>query len=480
MGFNVFKTFLILNYSFLICLCSCSVSKQISEQANAVLINDTAISTGHIGISIYEPATNTYWYNYNATKYFIPASNTKLFTLYAGMKYLGDSLVGARLEINNSNITVYPSGDPTFLNAEFKFQPLFEYMKPFKTIYINNNTWKADALGNGWAWNDYNESYMAERSSFPIYGNLIEFSLKYNFISASNKAIEILSREEPGSPVRFDPETKNVLSDKFNIERSYENNDFYIRNAESSFKRKSIPFKTNPEFIAQLLQDTLHNEDVIFFTSHPSSSPDSILKSPVRISGANYSFFEKLLVRSEYEPQGLIYTIHSQPSDSLFRPMMHRSDNFFAEQTLLMVSNEQLGYMNDEVIIDTLLRTNLKDVPQRPKWIDGSGLSRYNLFTPQSFVYILNKMKTEFGWDRVKNILPTGGTGTLSSYYKKDSGFIYAKTGTLSNNCALSGYLVTKKGKFLVFSVLANNYQGGATPVRKAVEKFLLAIREKY
>jgi D-alanyl-D-alanine carboxypeptidase/D-alanyl-D-alanine-endopeptidase (penicillin-binding protein 4) len=68
----------------------------------------------------------------------------------------------------------------------------------------------------------------------------------------------------------------------------------------------------------------------------------------------------------------------------------------------------------------------------------------------------------------------------LSSYYKKDSGFIYAKTGTLSNNCALSGYLITKKGKLLIFSVLVNNYQTGATPVRKAVEKFLQAIREKY
>lgn len=89
-------------------------------------------------------------------------------------------------------------------------------------------------------------------------------------------------------------------------------------------------------------------------------------------------------------------------------------------------------------------------------------------------------MKNEFGWDRVKNILPTGGTGTLSSYYKKEGGFIYAKTGTLSNNCALSGYMITKKGKLLIFSVLANNYRTGATPVRKAVEQFLVGIREKH
>ncbi len=107
---------------------SCSVSKQISKQANTILLNDTAISKGHIGISIYEPATNTYWYNYNATKYFVPASNTKLFTLYAGMKYLGDSLVGLRY-INKDFYSIYllPTGDPTFLNPEFRNQPVFDY-----------------------------------------------------------------------------------------------------------------------------------------------------------------------------------------------------------------------------------------------------------------------------------------------------------------------------------------------------------------
>ena len=95
-------------------------------------------------------------------------------------------------------------------------------------------------------------------------------------------------------------------------------------------------------------------------------------------------------------------------------------------------------------------------------------------------MYILNKLKNEFGLERLKNILPTGGEGTLGAYYKKDAGFIFAKTGTLSNHCALSGFIITKKNKLLVFSVLNNHYQTSATPVRRAVEKFLENIREKY
>ena len=145
-----------------------------------------------------------------------------------------------------------------------------------------------------------------------------------------------------------------------------------------------------------------------------------------------------------------------------------------------MASNEHLGYMSDEKIIDTLLRSDLKDVPQKPKWVDGSGLSRYNLFTPQSFVYILNKMKNEFGLERLKVILPTGGEGTLKNYYQTDSSFIYAKTGSLGNQIALSGFLITKKNKLLIFSILANNVVGSGSAVRRAMEHFIKNTRQKY
>ena len=136
--------------------------------------------------------------------------------------------------------------------------------------------------------------------------------------------------------------------------------------------------------------------------------------------------------------------------------------------------------MNDEKIIDTILKTDFKDLPQKPGWVDGSGLSRYNLFTPQDLVSILNKMKNEFGMERVKRIFPTGDQGTLANYFTSDSDYIYAKTGTLSGVVTLSGYLYTKKGKELIFSVLVNNHQASGTEVRRAVEKFLQGVRNRY
>ncbi|MCX6264951.1 MAG: D-alanyl-D-alanine carboxypeptidase, partial [Bacteroidetes bacterium] len=91
-----------------------------------------------------------------------------------------------------------------------------------------------------------------------------------------------------------------------------------------------------------------------------------------------------------------VVTIKSQPTDSVLSTMMHRSDNFFAEQLLLMVSNERFAVMNTKMVIDSLLSNDVSFLPQKPKWVDGSGLSRYNLFTPQDFIAVLQAMKSGF------------------------------------------------------------------------------------
>ncbi len=431
---------------------ACSVSKQISNQAK-ILIQDSAINMGHIGISIYEPATNKYWYNYQAEKYFVPASNTKLFSLYAGMKYLGDSLVGLKYVRSKQKSTskqnyyyIEPTGDPTFLHPDFANQPVADFLKhDSSAIYeLDGQKTNFNALGFGWSWDDYLSSDMAERSTFPVYGNL------YTFLKNKNNIISIpanLIVEERSYDVvsNFDYRTP-----KFRIERELTSNILYvnINKGLSDFTKTQLPFITSVRQSLNLIKDTLKAFHGIYqglFGGEPTTS-----------------------------------IIHSQPSDSLFTIMMHRSDNFFAEQTLLMASNEKLGYMSDRKMIDYLLNNDLKDIPQKPKWVDGSGLSRYNLFTPKDFIFILQKLKTEFGLERLKVILPTGGTGTLSSLYKKDSGYIFAKTGTLSNHVALSGFLITKKNKLLIFSILPGNFISSATPVRKAIEKFLSNIRQRY
>ena len=442
---NIFKSFKKF-FNLLVGICcavllfsSCSVSKQISKQAHRLLLKDSIINTGHIGISIYDPATDKYWYNYEAAKFYVPASNVKLFSLYAGMKYLGDSLIGLRYLQKGNELIIYPTGDPTFLHPDFKQQVVFNFLHKSTNITYNTPHF-TDALGFGWAWDDYMDAYMVQRSEFPIYGNLANVFASGDTFNVIPKNILLHIQSKIGS-------YENVLS------RKWDNNDLTLATGStpSGNKKYEIPFVTGSQEIVAFLTDTLHRKITISDSGNTAFSMDKNLSK-----------------------------IYSQPSDSLFKPMMYNSDNFFAEQTLLMASNEHLGYMSDEAMIDTLLKTDLKDIPQKPRWVDGSGLSRYNLFSPQSFVYLLNKMKNEFGMERLKAILPTGGSGTFKNYYQKDSGYIYAKTGSLSNHIAISGYLQTKKGRWIIFSILTNQFQGSATKVRRAEEKFLQGIREKY
>lgn len=423
---------------FLLLFTSCSMQKQIAGEAKRDILTNTDFMPAHVGISLYDPSAQQYLYNYQADKFFVPASNTKLFSCYAAMKYLGDSLVGLRyVDKGNGTVEVEANGDASFLHPDFTNQPVLDFLKKQHKILLTDENWQDNALGGGWAWDDYNSDYMAERSMMPIYGNVVSFSLKESFKtypSLFQKPLEEAVANAKGG---------------FSIRRDYGSNQFMLRPSANRLSAVNIPFYTSGnKVLLALLNDTLQNK------------------------------VELVHFRIDRLPD--VVKLYSQPTDSLLKIMMHRSDNFFAEQSLLMVSNERLGFMNTAKIIDTLLKTDLSNLPQKPKWVDGSGLSRYNLFSPQDFVNILTRMKNEFSWKRITSILETGGTGTISNYYKKYAGRIYAKTGSLSNHIALSGYIITKKGKQWVFSVLVNAHQAPVANIRKGVEKFLTAVMEKY
>ncbi len=432
-------------------LTSCRSSRNIlKEEIKNDLLKDSLINSGHLGLSIYQPSTGKYIYNYNAEKYFIPASTTKLFTLYAGLKYLGDSIPGVEYKIERDTLFVLPTGDPTYLHKDFALQPAHDFLNASKLpIVIIEPQSDVTPYGKGWAWDDVQESYMPQKSVLPVCGNVLrlEWVKKTNLLKDSFAYdLAVMNTDVPN----FLLTKKTDLSLTENeIERIPGTNHFIVtvNNKLKSFTQE-IPFETfGIQTGAMIYQHSIYH------------SPTIQQKNKIN--------------RKEFTPK------YSQRSDSVFRLMMWRSDNFYAEQTLLMISNKMLGVFNEEQIIDTLLKSDLKDIPQTPRWVDGSGLSRYNLFSPKDFVYIINKMQQDFGIEKLKYILPTGGAGTLKNYFISDSSFIYAKTGSLSNNFSLSGFMTTKKNKQLIFSVMLNNYQGSSRAIRKAIEKYLHEVREK-
>ena len=411
------------------------------EKAEQFFLQHPAFQPAHLGVSVFEPASGKYLYNYQADKYFIPASNTKIFTCYAAMKNLGDSLVAFQYLKDEDNITLRFTGDPSFLHPDFDEHPAFDFLqKNAPKITIVTPKYTAEAFGNGWAWNDFDADYSPERSPMPIYGNLVYFGKKGNRITVTPKAFKdslvIFSSTEDG---------------KFSIARNKSENNFTVVKSNRNFNGTAIPFVVKQDMeqvMIPLLEDTLNRI----------------------LSYAN----EVVMDNPKWQ------NFYSQSTDSLLKLMMHRSDNFYAEQVLLMVGNQKMGIMNDAQAIDTLLKSDMKGMPHAPRWVDGSGLSRYNLMTPKDFVWVLNKMKQEQNWNRIKTIFPTGNTGTLGGFYKGYEGKIFAKTGTLSNHVALSGFLITNQGKELIFSVMVNAHQSAAAVIRKQIEQFLTSIMSEH
>ena len=120
-------------------------------------------------------------------------------------------------------------------------------------------------------------------------------------------------------------------------------------------------------------------------------------------------------------------------------------------------------------------------MPDELLWYDGSGLSRYNMFTPRSLVTLLDGMLNEYGEQRLFDIFPAGGkSGTIERFYGDIKPYVFAKTGTLRNNHCLSGYIKTDSGQTLIFSFMNNHYKDHSNEVKKEMEKVLRYIKERF
>jgi D-alanyl-D-alanine carboxypeptidase/D-alanyl-D-alanine-endopeptidase (penicillin-binding protein 4) len=413
---------------------SCAIQK-----AQHALLNTPALKGAHVGIAVYNDTKDSWVDQYQSDHYYTPASNTKILATYVGLQFLGDSIPGWKMAENADTLFLFPQGDPSFFHPEFNYQPVIDVIKKTNKQVVIATTQANDqfeSMGDGWAWNDYAEDYQPERSRMPIYGNVVHF---YD----NGKNLQI----KPFHFFKNQDIQYEVLKAK-QWSRKKSSNDFFVTTQKNNAKYFQVPFVTDPEKDIQLLNDSLH-----------IAKPIQVLK---------------------YSPQLAQRTIKTVPTDSLLKIMMSRSDNFYAEQVVLLGSVQLLGRIDDAAFMDSLIKTEFNFLPQPMRWADGSGLSRYNLNTPENYVAILKQMQSKFGESRVRNIFEKGGEGTLSAYYKNFPGSIYAKTGTLGGQIALSGFIYTQHDQKLYFSVLVANHMSKTTSaVRKAVEAYLVKIASK-
>ncbi|MHA6281400.1 D-alanyl-D-alanine carboxypeptidase/D-alanyl-D-alanine-endopeptidase [Salinimicrobium sp. CAU 1759] len=424
----------------LLLLLSCATGKDLERELEKSFSQTENSLPWFKGMMVYEPATKKVIFEHNSHKYFTPASTIKLYSFYTGIKLLKDSIPGLKYAISKDTLYFSGTGDPTFLHKDFDSSNILSFLKsaPETIVFVSPEA-SEEAFGPGWAWDDYNYGFSAERSTFPIYGNVVSFEI----------SPESLTVVPANFGNRLQPDTTGTLK---RIRRNQKINSFEIPLFGTSAFQQNVPFMTSPELTAELLSDTLQRKVIL------------AKKLPKDLK--------------------LNQQIMSQPTDSIYKKVLQNSDNLFAEQLLLMAAGEISDTLKTEIVIDHMKQEFLQEMPDDLQWVDGSGLSRYNLTTPGNMVWLLERIYEEVEQERLFHLLPAGGvSGTIKSDYPAPAAkppFIFAKTGTMKNNHSLSGYLVTASGKVLIFSFMNSNYLVPTAEIKARMDHVLRTLYLNY
>ena len=433
----LFSTALAVVSSFYACKPNQIIAKKVSKEFKT----SEMLKKYQVGFALYDLEGKEMIFQKDADKYFTPASNTKLFTFYAGLKIAPDSIPSLRYVEKGDSLIFWGTGDPSLLHTEVKGTKAIEFLRNTnKKLFFANGRYTGNFFGNGWSWDDYNDYYQPEISELPLFDNVV-------LVTAKEAGEMTISPKHFNSCFVADSNSKAT---KFSVQREFLNNRFHYPLAKTTANyEQQIPFKTSTALTLTLLTDTLNKEVQLINLAMPKEAK----------------------------------TIYSSKSDDVFKQLMLPSDNFVAEQLLLTYADKLGLELSTSKAIAAIQEKYLTVLPDRPKWVDGSGLSRGNLFTPRSLIKLLELIYTEVNdQQRLFAMMPAGGkSGTLrNAYPKTDTPFVFAKTGTLGGVHNQSGFVLTKKGKLLLYSFMNNNYVQPTAEIRKEMVRVMTAIHDRF
>ena len=418
---------------------------------------------GHqVGLSLADAGTGETLFGYHEAQYFSPASTAKLLSLYAGLQLLSDSLPSLRYFSRGDTLYFQGTGDPTFLHGDVPSRRAYDFLahRPEKLlVYCELPT--PPAYGPSWAWDDFGYYFQPERGPFPVYGHTVRF-YHWPGVAAAPKRpaiperLKVLPHYFASLAAAAPPALAASLAadPDAHVRRLPLDNRFQVLPSAKKWVDE-VPFRTSRALTLQLLGDTLRRR-ITGGQWHPRPGRDSIR------------------------------TLHGLPADSLYRRMLRVSDNFLAEQLLLLCST-CVGYrdsLSTDRVIREMLRHRLAFLPDRPVWVDGSGLSRLNLLTPRTLTALLVKLHGELDEKRLLSLLaPGGGPGTLRRRYHEagppKTTWFWGKTGTLTHTCNLAGYLRCRSGRLLAVTFFHNNIYADDQATRNEMERLLRQLRER-
>ena len=428
------------------------------------IFNAPVMEQGLWGVVVKSLDTGRVLYALNARKLMMPASNMKIVTLAAAAEALGwDHRFKTTLETDadivdgvlKGNLVVRGSGDPTINSRGNRARALFDEwaaaLKAAGVTRIDGNivgdasAFDGRGLGQGWSWDYLEAGYAAPSSALEFNENIATLTVRPG--------------AKPGDPAQLElpPSTGLALLHRvvtgepgtattINFERVPASNDLDVSGSIAADARPAT-------------REVAVANPALYFAHAVTLA---LIERGIPIRGIPVVFHPSELLAPP--PRTVIVESQSPPLREIATTMMKVSQNLYAETLLKAIG--ATGGTKGTASAGRAAAQKIFDAwgiqPGSYVQADGSGLSRYDFVTAEMIITLLERMhKDARHRDAFFATLPIAGKdGTISARMKntRAEGNAVAKTGSISNVRALSGYVRTQDGETLAFSILANSF----------------------
>src|SRR6267143_2078668 len=471
------------------------VTARFAARAESFL-ETTPASKGEWGLLIADAESGETLYERNADKYFVPASNMKLFTTALAMAKLGpDYRFHTTLETQgtissagalNGDVMLVGRGDPNLSNRKFPYELKEEFDGPQERalaeladalvakgvkeisgdVIGDDSYFPRERYPHGWEIDDMVWEYGAAISAIVMDDNTV--------------ALMLTPGEQAGNPVQgtVTPATP----------------DFTVENEEITSAADVKPDLT-------LTREPGANVVVVKGSLPAKSAPRKLvlaIEEPAQHAAAT---LKRLLEERGIKVDGVAKTRHAQegtagdpavlaehvsvPLGDAVKLINKISQNLHTEMLLRTVARQSGAWATpDELMkVPADFYAVAGIAPGEVIQADASGLSRHDLVTPRAIVTLLSFAQKQSWFGFYFASLPVAGVdGTLEDRMKNSlaTGRIHAKTGSVEHVRTLSGFAETPGGRRVIFSFLSNNQGGKSHEAADALTGLCVAMLEEF
>jgi D-alanyl-D-alanine carboxypeptidase/D-alanyl-D-alanine-endopeptidase (penicillin-binding protein 4) len=444
-------------------------------------IDSSELASARWGVCVISMTDGSTLYQRNGNQLFTPASNMKIYTTGVALDLLGSDYRWRTSVYANSqpdangrvqgDLVLYGRGAPDLVSRSKddnrgSLEKLADdlYGRGVRSVGGNvvgdESYFRGDPLGDGWQWTDLQWYFGAEASALSINSNEIDVNVVPPEKGSAQPVVRISNAQ-----ANVVVQNRMALADKegrptVGLHRGLSDNNLEVW---GEFTPASKGFGAR-----------LSVHDPALWAARLFI--ESLKARGIAVNGEAKSRNARMPQNARFDPSQAVELafVISQPLSEIVKKTNKESINLNAELILRTLGRER-GEMtagpepagrergDDETGLD-VVRVWLSRAAVPATHIalhDGSGLSRLDLVTPETSARLLVAMSKTASAGAFKDSLPIAGRdGTLVGRLKNLSDRVWAKTGSLTYDNSLSGYLTTARGEPLAFSIMCNDQTG--------------------